>query len=94
MSAVHVAEIDLPVIAFYGDDSMGAFSVPELNEKNFPPGVLAHPATQVHLIRGYTHLDITAATRNNQPDLKAEGYEDYNACAVYAFRFLSAAAGW
>lgn len=87
-----IGRIALPVIAFYGDDSMGQFSVPELDEENFPAGVLAHHETRVHLIRGYTHLDITAATRNNQPDLAPE-HEDYNACAVYAYRFIAGVEG-
>jgi len=84
--------INVPAIAFVGDDSMGEFSVPGLDEKDFVPGVLAHKETQVHNILGYTHLDITAATRNNQPDLKGE-FEDYNACAVYSYRFMEAVTG-
>jgi hypothetical protein len=81
--------INVPAISFVGDDSMGEFSVPGLSEKDFVPGVLAHNETRVHNIFGYTHLDITAATRNNQPDLKGE-FEDYNACAVYSYRFMEA----
>ncbi len=92
-NGTHIEEISLPVISFVGDDSMGEFRVPELNEEDFTPGALAHPATQVHLIRGYTHMDITAATRNNQPDL-APDHEDFNACAAYTYRFLKQAAGW
>ncbi|MFO8056475.1 MAG: alpha/beta fold hydrolase [bacterium] len=92
-SAVHVQDISLPVIAFYGDDSMGQYKVPELDEENFPKGVLDQPESQVHLIKGYTHLDITAATRNNQPDLEDE-LRDYNACAVYTYKFLAEVAGW
>lgn len=86
MSAIHLNEVELPVISFTGDDSMGQFSVPEKDAEHFVPGSLRQPATQVHLIRGYTHLDITAATRNFQPDL--EGCADYNAPAVYTFRFI------
>jgi hypothetical protein len=84
--------INVPAISFMGDDSMGEFSVPGLSEKDFVPGVLAHDETRVHNIFGYTHLDITAATRNNQPDLKGE-FEDYNACAVYSYRFMEAVRG-
>ncbi len=91
--ATHVRDITLPVIAFYGDDSMGQYEVPELSEENFPPGVLSHSESSVHLIKGYTHLDITAATRNNQPDL-AEELREHNACAVYTYRFLAELAGW
>ena len=93
LNASHVNEIDLPVISFTGDDSSGEFSVPKLSEDDFSRGALGHSATQVRLIRGYTHLDITAATRNYQPDL-AGGYRDYNACAVYSFRFMNEVAGW
>jgi hypothetical protein len=93
MSAVHVQDISLPVISFFGADSMGAFFVPELTEKYFPKGVLKNPATQVHLIQSSTHLDIVGATRNNQPDLKPE-FENYNASAVYTWRFISKVAGW
>jgi hypothetical protein len=92
-SAIHVRDISLPVISFFGGDSMGAFVVPKLNEKNFPAGVLKYKATSVHLVQGHTHLDIPAATRNNQPDLK-DGFENYNAPAVYSFRFISSIAGW
>ena len=92
-SGVHVQDISLPVISFFGGDSMGNFRVPKLSGKYFPAGVLKHKETQVHLNRGYTHLDITAATRNNQPDLK-NGFENYNASAVYSYRFISSIAGW
>jgi len=87
LNATHVNDIDLPVISFVGDDSMGEYSVPELSEEDFTVGALSHPETDVHNLIGYTHLDITAATRNNQPDL-ADGFEDYNACAVYSYWFM------
>lgn len=93
LNGTHLNEIALPVISFTGDDSMGQFSVPTLDDRHFTPGSLKHPATAVHLIRGYTHLDISAATRNNQPDLKPD-FENYNACAVYAYRFMAKVAGW
>jgi len=92
-SAVHISDISLPVISFYGDDSMGEFSVPRLSRRYFPQAVLKYPATSVHLIQGYTHLDITGATRNNQKDLKPD-FEKFNAPAVYAWRFISQVAGW
>jgi len=92
-SGVHIQDISLPVISFFGGDSLGEFRVPKLSEKYFPAGVLKHPETQVHLVQGYTHLDITAATRNNQPDLK-NGFENCNASAVYSYRFISSVAGW
>jgi len=84
--------LDLPVISFTGDDSMGEFSPPERTEKDFAPAVLAHPETQTHLLKGYTHLDITATTRNNQSELTADGHENYNASAVYTYRFMEAVA--
>jgi len=93
LNGAHTQEIDLPVISFTGDDSMGQYSVPQLNEKDFPPGALKHKQTQVHLIRGYTHMDITQATRNNQPDLKPD-YENFNAPAVYTFRFITSIINW
>jgi len=92
-NGTHTQEISLPVISFVGDDSMGEYYVPKLTEKDFPKGVLAQKSTQVHLIRGYTHMDITQATRNNQPDLKPE-FENFNAPAVYSFRFISSIIGW
>ncbi|HUT52311.1 MAG TPA: hypothetical protein VM658_02870 [bacterium] len=88
-SATGSGRVALPVISFTGDDSMGEFSVPRLDESDFVKGTLECQETEVHLIKGYTHLDITAATRNNQPDLAPE-YEGYNAPAVYAFRFIEA----
>jgi pimeloyl-ACP methyl ester carboxylesterase len=87
LNGTHLKDISLPVISFTGDDSMGEFLAPELNEKNFTRGMLGHEATAVHILRGYTHLDITAATRNNQPELAGE-WEDYNGPAVYAYRFI------
>ncbi len=92
-NGTHTQEIDLPVISFTGDDSMGQFSMPELTEKYFPPKALKHSQTQVHLIRGYTHMDITQATRNNQTDLKP-GLDKFNAPAVYTFRFISDIIKW
>jgi len=87
-SAAAVSGISLPVIAFYGNDSAGAFSVPKISERYFPKAVAQNPATSVHLILGYTHLDIVGATRNNQPDLKPE-FEKFNASAVYTWQFLA-----
>ena len=92
-NATRVQDISLPVIAFYGDDSMGQFKLPGLDEDNFPPGVLDHKESQVHLVKGYTHLDITAATRNNQPEL-TDSLKNYNACAVYTYGFLAKLSGW
>ncbi len=66
---------------------MGEYSLPEVNKDHFVRGVFSHTETQVHLALGYTHLDITAATRNNQPDL-APGHQGFNACAVYTYRFI------
>lgn len=88
----HVNEISLPVISFTGDDSMGEYVTPELTEERFTKGALEHAATQVHLIRGYTHLDITVATRNFQPDLQG-GHEGFNAPAVYSYRFIEEVCG-
>ena len=68
---------------------MGEYRTPELNEENFTKGALARPETKSHLLKGYTHLDITAATRNNQPEL-ADEFEDYNGCSVYTYRFIEA----
>ncbi len=87
LNGTHLKDISLPVVSFTGDDSMGEFLAPELNEKNFTRGSLGHEATAVHILRGYTHLDITAATRNNQPELAGE-WEDYNGAAVYAYSFI------
>ena len=87
VNAVYLDRIALPVISFTGDHSMGHYSVPKVNEKYFTKGALAHPETAVHLIRGYTHMDIPSATRNHQPDLAGK-YESYNAPAVYTYRFL------
>jgi hypothetical protein len=84
------ARLSLPVISFTGDDSMGQFADPEKSKTSWAPAVLAHPETQVHLLKGYTHLDIPSATRNNQPDLQADGHANFNGCAVYAYRFMEA----
>lgn len=88
LNATASGRMELPVISFVGDDSMGEYSAPELTEDNFAPGVLARPETAGHVLKGYTHLDITAATRNNQPELIAGGHEGFNGCSVYAFRFM------
>ncbi len=86
-NATAVNDIDLPVISLVGDDSMGEFSVPTVGEKDFVPGSLQRKETAVHLIKGYTHLDITAATRNFQDDLDPR-YSNYNAPSVYTYRFI------
>lgn len=87
LNGTHVNEVSLPVVSFTGDDALGEFMAPELNDKNFSRGTLGHEATAVYNLRGYTHLDITVATRNNQPDLAGE-WDDYNGPAVYTYRFI------
>lgn len=91
MNAVHLNEVPLPAISFVGDDSMGEYRVPKKDEKNWVAGSLAQPASAVHNLKGYTHLDITAATRNYQPDLK--GYEEFNGPAAYSIGFIRQVAG-
>ncbi len=86
-NATGTGRLALPVISFVGNDSMGAFSVPKLNQDDFTLAALAHKQTQVHNILGYTHLDITSATRNFQPDLHGQERE-YNAPAVYTYYFI------
>jgi len=61
----------------------------KVTETNFPKEVVQNPATSVHLILGYTHLDIIGATRNNQPDLKDEGLKNFNASSVHTWQFLA-----
>ncbi len=92
-NGTHVKEISLPVITFFGGASMGYYTVPKLDKKNFPEGVLKQKQTQVHLIERYTHMDITQATRNNQPDLTGDE-RNFNAPAVYTYRFVASIVGW
>ena len=92
MNAIYINDLDLPVISFVGDDSMGQRTVPERSDEFFVEGALAWEETQAHNLIGYTHLDITSATRNNQPDLVPR-YTDYNGPAVYSFKFIQSVKG-
>jgi len=91
MNAVYLNEVSLPVISFVGDDSMGEYAVPKKDARHWVAGSLAQPASQVHNLRGYTHLDIPGATRNFQPDLP--GFHDFNGPAAYSIKFIKQVTG-
>jgi len=87
MASPGADRLELPTISLVGDDS-AADGNQTVTTDGWAPGVRDRPETRVHVLIGYTHLDICCATRNNQEDLIDDGHEGFNASAVYAYRFM------